>query len=39
VAIAPTPASAHGTIGPTVNACDWTAIPKRPVAGSRATML
>jgi hypothetical protein len=39
VAIAPTPASSHGTTGPTPRKCDWTATPKRPVTGSRATML
>ena len=39
VAIAPTPASSHGTTGPTPRKCDWTATPKRPVSGSRATML
>ncbi len=39
VAMAPTPASAHGTTGPTLRKCDCTATPKRPVAGSRATML
>ena len=39
VAIAPTPASSHGTTGPTLRKCDWTATPKRPVSGSRATML
>ena len=37
VATAPTPGSAHGTIGPTENQCDWTATPSSPVAGSRAT--
>src|SRR6185312_9982622 len=38
VATAPTPGSAHGTIGPTENQCDWTATPSSPVAGSRATI-
>src|SRR5207237_8598201 len=38
VATAPTPASTHGTIGPTLNQCDCTATPSSPVAGSRATM-
>ena len=39
VAIAPTPASSQGTTGPTPRKCDWTATAKRPVSGSRATML
>ncbi len=38
VATAPTPASAHVTPDPTENACDWTATPISPVAGSRATI-
>ena len=38
VATAPTPARAHGTIGPTEKACDWTATPSWPVTGSRATI-
>ena len=38
VATAPTPASAHETPDPTENACDWTATPSSPVAGSRATI-
>ncbi|MBK9968673.1 MAG: hypothetical protein IPP07_28940 [Holophagales bacterium] len=38
VAMAPTPASAHGTSAPTENQCDWTATPSCPVAGSRATI-
>src|SRR5580765_1509364 len=38
VATAPTPASAHDTPEPTENACDWTATPMSPVAGSRATI-
>jgi hypothetical protein len=38
VAMAPTPASAHGTNGPTENQCDCTATPSCPVSGSRATM-
>ena len=33
VATAPTPARAHGTIGPTANQCDWTATPSSPVRG------
>src|SRR5258705_4581274 len=36
--MAPTPASAHATIGPTENQCDCTATPSSPVAGSRATI-
>src|SRR5689334_20330482 len=38
VATAPTPASIHGTIGPTPNQCDCTATPRSPVAESRATI-
>src|SRR4030095_11593336 len=38
VATAPTPASIHGTRGPTLNQCDCTATPSSPVAGSRATI-
>src|SRR6266511_347001 len=36
--MAPTPASAQGTIEPTENQCDCTATPSSPVAGSRATI-
>ena len=32
------PASAHGTSGPTLNQCDWTATPSSPVAESYATI-
>src|SRR5262245_43539952 len=38
VATAPTPASAQGTIDPTENQWLWTATPRSPVAGSRATI-
>ena len=38
VAIAPTPARAHGTTDPTARNLDWTATPRSPVTPSRATM-
>src|SRR4029079_3420367 len=38
VAIAPTPARAHGTTAPTPRNFDWTATARSPVAGSRATI-
>ena len=38
VATAPTPALAHGTTAPTARNLDCTAMPRSPVAGSRATI-
>ena len=38
MATAPTPGSAHETIDPTENQCDWAAAPSSPVPGSRATI-